>query len=143
MRAAIESGEGARVFERMIEAQGGDAAVVSDPSLLPTAPHAVEVVADAEGVVTRIDALEIGLTGVAMGAGRTRADQAVDHAVGIELCCERGEAVAAGDPLAILHVHDPSETDAWATRVRGAFDVDPDAPQEERGSVVMEAIRSR
>jgi pyrimidine-nucleoside phosphorylase len=143
LEKAITSGEGARVFERMIEAQGGDPSVVSDPSTLPATEHTVEVLADGAGVVTGIDALEIGLTGVAMGAGRTRADQEVDHAVGIELSCERGEAVEKDQPLAVLHVHDPSACDAWASRVRGAFTVDPDATPSDTAPVVLEAIRAR
>lgn len=143
LRKAIQSGEGARVFERMIDAQGGDAAVVGDTSRLPSTAHCVEVVADHSGVVTAIDALEVGLTGVAMGAGRTRADQAVDHAVGIELCCERGEAVEADQPLALLHVHDPKTCDDWATRIRAAFTIDPDATPSEPTGVVLEAIHAR
>ena len=78
-----------------------------------------------------------------MGAGRTRADQEVDHAVGIELCCERGEAVDKGQPLAVLHVHDPAACDAWAARLRAAFSIDPDAAEQQPGSVVLEAIRAR
>jgi pyrimidine-nucleoside phosphorylase len=143
LEKAITSGEGARVFERMIEAQGGDPAVVGDTTKLPATEHIVEVQADEAGVVIGIDALEVGLTGVAMGAGRTRADQNVDHAVGIELTCERGEAVEKNQPLALLHVHDPSACDAWAARVRGAFTVDPDATPRDAAPVILEAIRAR
>jgi pyrimidine-nucleoside phosphorylase len=126
MKKAIEDGTGARVFERMIEAQGGDPGVVGDLSKLPQTEHRVEVQSDQDGVVTAIDALEIGLTAVSMGAGRTRADQDVDHAVGIELCCRRGEPVEKGQPLALLHVHDPEASDEAAVRTRGAFTIDPE-----------------
>lgn len=141
LKRAIESGEGARVFERMIEAQGGDPGVVADTAKLPSAEHTVEVLSDRDGVVTGIDPLEIGLTAVAMGAGRTRADQAVDHAVGIELMCERGEAVSRDQPLAVLHVHDPDNCDTWAARVRGALTLAADAPPSMGGDIVIEAIR--
>ncbi len=141
LAAAIESGEGARVFERMIEAQGGDPAVVADPSKLPSTRETVELLADRAGVVTAIDALEIGLTAVAMGAGRTRVDQRVDHAVGIELTCARGEAVEAGQPLAILHVHDPAACDPFATRLRAAFTLDPEAEPHAPTDIVLGAIR--
>ncbi|MBW2455367.1 MAG: thymidine phosphorylase [Deltaproteobacteria bacterium] len=127
LRSAVETGKGAEVFQRMIEAQGGDPKVVDDPTRLPTTEHQVEVLSDQSGVVTAIDALEIGLTSVAMGAGRTRADQAVDHAVGIELCCERNEPMEAGQPLAVLHVHDPTDAEQPAPRVRQAFTIDGSA----------------
>jgi len=123
LREAIADGSGARVFERMIEAQGGNPAVVEDPSLLPSCDVTVEVVSDVSGTVAAIDALEVGLTAVAMGAGRVRADQAVDHAVGIELCCGRGDEVEADQPLALLHVRDASAAEEAAVRVRHAFSI--------------------
>jgi pyrimidine-nucleoside phosphorylase len=142
LEKAIESGAAAEIFEKMIAAQKGDPGVVADPSRLPAAPHVVEVLADVTGVVTAIDALEVGLTAVTMGAGRTRADQPVDHAVGIELCCARGEEVEAGQPLAMLHVRDPDACDAWAVRVRKAFALDPEAAPYEPSSIVLEALRN-
>ncbi len=125
---AIESGAGARVFERMIEAQGGDPSVVADPGRLPAAPSRLEITADDAGIVSAIDALEIGLAAVGMGAGRTRADQAVDHAVGIELLAARGQAVSRGEPLARLHVRRPDDQAATAARVKAAFRVAPGGP---------------
>src|SRR5690606_33030156 len=83
MTAAIESGEALARMRRIVEAQGGDARTVDEPDRLPKAPAVVRVKAPATGFVRAIDPLELGLTGVAMGAGRTRADQDVDPAVGI------------------------------------------------------------
>ncbi|WP_272425300.1 thymidine phosphorylase [Polyangium jinanense] len=123
LRDAISSGRGARVFERMIEAQGGDPAVVEDPRCLPRAPETVLVPSDADGFVAAIDPLEIGLAAVAMGAGRTRADQKVDHAVGIEILAPRGAGVRRGEPLACLHVRSAAAAEAVADRVQSAFRV--------------------
>ncbi|TKD00804.1 thymidine phosphorylase [Polyangium fumosum] len=123
LRDAITSGRGARVFERMIEAQGGDPAVVEDPLLLPRAPETVLVPSEADGFVAAIDPLEIGLAAVAMGAGRTRADQKVDHAVGIEILAPRGAGVRRGEPLARLHVLRAAGAEAIAGRVQSAFRV--------------------
>jgi pyrimidine-nucleoside phosphorylase len=128
LRDAIASGAGARVFERMIEAQGGDPAVVEDPSRLPRAPEVVLVQAEVDGFVAEICPLEIGLTAVAMGAGRTRADQAVDHAVGIEILAPRGAGVRRGEPLARLHVRRQSDAAAVAVRVASAFRISSDPP---------------
>ncbi|HVK65019.1 MAG TPA: thymidine phosphorylase [Polyangium sp.] len=123
LRDAITSGRGARVFERMIEAQGGDPAVVEDPLRLPRAPETVLVPSEADGFVAAIDPLEIGLAAVAMGAGRTRADQKVDHAVGIEILAPRGAGVRRGEPLARLHVRSAVAAEAVADRVQSAFRV--------------------
>jgi pyrimidine-nucleoside phosphorylase len=85
------------------------------------APVAVEIEAPRGGFVTGIDALEIGLAAVAMGAGRTRADQAVDPAVGIELAVKRGARVERGTVLAWLFVRREEDADAVRERVAGAF----------------------
>jgi len=123
LQNAIASGAGARVFERMIEAQGGDPRVVEDSSRLPGAPVLVDVKAETAGFVSSIDSLELGLTAVAMGAGRTRTDQPVDHAVGIEIMASRGSKVVPGQALARLHVRTQAAGEAVANRVRKAFGV--------------------
>jgi pyrimidine-nucleoside phosphorylase len=125
---AIADGRGAAVAEKMIAAQGGDPRVVGEPGRLPRAPETVEVLADADGFVTGVDALEVGLASVAMGAGRTRADQVVDHAVGIELDATRGDTVRRGQLLARLSVRDAEGAAEIAARVRRAFRIGPEAP---------------
>ena len=123
MSEAIASGRAVEVMERMVAAQGGDARVVADPTRLPRAAAVVPVPAPRGGVVRGIDALELGLTAVAMGAGRTRADQAVDFAVGIEIDAKPGEAVRAGEALARLVVHREGDAAGWVARCTAAFDI--------------------
>jgi pyrimidine-nucleoside phosphorylase len=126
--AAIATGAAARTAERMIEAQGGDPRVVSNPARLALAPEEVVLAAPREGFVTRIDAMEIGLASVVMGAGRTRADQAIDRGVGIALEAKPGTRVAVGAPLARLHVRKRADAAAVAERVLAAFEIADSAP---------------
>jgi pyrimidine-nucleoside phosphorylase len=128
LRDAIASGAAVRVMERMVEAQGGTPAVVADPSLLEIAKEVVEVQASRAGFVTEVDALAIGLTGVAMGAGRTRADQAVDPAVGIEIEAKPGDAVRPGQVIARIFVRKASDATALVERIAGAFQIGDTAP---------------
>jgi pyrimidine-nucleoside phosphorylase len=125
---AIASGDAVRTMERMVVAQGGDAKVVANPSLLALAPQKVHVLADRAGFVTGIDALAVGLAGVAMGAGRTRADQAVDFGVGVTLAKKPGERAEKGEILATLHLREGQDKDALASRVSGAFTLGEEAP---------------
>jgi len=125
---AIARGDGARVFEKMIEAQGGDPRVVSEPTRLVVAPMEVVVRAPAPGFVTSVDALAIGLAAVAMGAGRARADSTIDAAVGLSIDAKPGAEVKAGDPLARIHVRNASDADAIGERIRGAFVIRPERP---------------
>ncbi len=125
---AIASGAAARTAERMIEAQGGDPRVVSDSSLLEVAAEEVVIESPGDGFIARVDALAIGLASVALGAGRTRADQAVDHSVGILIEAKPGEVVAQGQPLARLRVRRQSDGEAVAERVRASFAIDAVPP---------------
>ena len=122
LASAIASGAAAAKAEKMIEAQGGDPRVVVDRSRLLVASQELVVAAPREGFVTRVDALAIGLAGVALGAGRTRADQAVDHTVGILIEAKPGAAVSRGQPLArvLVRVKDQA-TAAIAERIASAF----------------------
>jgi pyrimidine-nucleoside phosphorylase len=126
---AIASGDAVRTMERMVADQGGDAKVVANPSLLALAPQKVHVLADRAGFVTGIDALAVGLAGVAMGAGRTRADQAVDFGVGVTLAKKPGERAEKGEILATLHLREGQDKDALASRVSGAFTLGEEAPE--------------
>ncbi len=129
LQAAIDSGKGLERFAKMVAAQGGDARAVRDPSRLPKAKRTVAVESQKSGYVTACDCLELGLCGVAMGAGRTRADQKVDPAVGIELAKKPGDRVKRGETLALLHVQSKVGADKHATRVRAAFSVGKQAPK--------------
>ncbi|WP_438035998.1 thymidine phosphorylase [Sorangium sp. So ce204] len=140
LEAAIASGAAAEVLARMIAAQKGDPAVVQDAGRLPSAPVVVEVAAQDEGYVAAVDPLEIGLSAVALGAGRTRADQRVDPAVGIELAAVRGDRVDRGAPLARIHARRADDARAAADRVRAAFRLGP-APAE-APALVLERIEA-
>ncbi len=126
---AIASGDAARIAERMIDAQGGDARVVQDRWRIEVADEEVVVGAPADGYVRSVDALGIGLAAVAMGAGRTRADQAVDHAVGIRVEAKPRTRVAKGEPLARVYCRSNARNVGDVVeRVRTAFTLGETAP---------------
>jgi pyrimidine-nucleoside phosphorylase len=135
LRAAIDTGKAARTAERMIEAQGGDPRVVTERARLPVAAEEIVLEAPREGYVACVDARTVGLAAVAMGAGRTRADQAVDHAVGIFVEKKPGAHVDRGEPLARLRVRDVASSQLVADRVRSAFTF-TDAPPVPRPLVL-------
>jgi pyrimidine-nucleoside phosphorylase len=140
VRDSIRTGSAARKFEALIEAHGGDPRVVQDTARLPAAPLCEPVLASDDGWVTGIDALEIGLSAVALGAGRTRADQAVDPAVGIVIDAPRGARVHKGTPLAQLHVRTREQAELVRGRVARAFQLGAIEPGPE--PLVLERIES-
>jgi thymidine phosphorylase len=100
---ALSSGHALETFARMIERQGGNARVVDDYSLLPSAPDREFCRAPRDGYITALKAEAIGRASNALGAGRNKVEESVDHGVGIITCVRLGERVAAGHPILELH----------------------------------------
>jgi thymidine phosphorylase len=130
VHAAIDSGEGLERFRRIIQTQGGDPRVVDDPSRLPAAPHRHVVKATRAGFVTAIDAGLIGRAAGGLGAGRDRAEDPVDPAVGIMLLVKPGQPVSAGDGVFELHYRDRARLDPALALAERALVIDaaPPAP---------------
>ncbi len=108
LQQAMQSGTGLDTMRRLIEAQGGDPRVVDEPHRLPTAQHATDVVAPAQGFVHSIDAFAVGTAAMRLGAGRARAEDRIDPAVGVELLRRVGDAVHPGEPLARVYHNGPA-----------------------------------
>ncbi len=130
IHAVIESRAALAKFRDFVIAQGGDPALIDDPTLLPVAPVLRAVHAPISGSIHAIDARELGLTTVALGGGRQKKDDLIDHRVGIVLLHKVGATVAAGEELAIVHAADDDAATVAAARVRDAFTLDaaPAAP---------------
>jgi pyrimidine-nucleoside phosphorylase len=101
----LDTGGAWAKFREWIGAQGGDLSMVDDPGRLPRARLIKTVTAPRSGYVAGIDAMEIGLTAMALGAGRAKKGDAVDAAVGIVLAAKVGDAVEQGAPLFTLHAN--------------------------------------
>jgi thymidine phosphorylase len=102
---ALASGAALEAFQRMITLLGGPADFTDKAGdYLPVAPIIKPVIAERGGIVQPLQVRDIGLAVVAMGGGRTRADQVVDPAVGLTRIVRPGTQVAAGDVLAMAHV---------------------------------------
>ena len=137
VREAIASGAGLDRFRQIIENQGGDPRVVDDYSRLPSAPSTHDVTAPAGGVVTGLDAALVGRASVVLGAGRDRADQDVDPAVGIVVLAKPGETVTAGEPVLRLHYRDRSRLDAALPLAQAAISLGV-APRGSRPLILAE-----
>jgi pyrimidine-nucleoside phosphorylase len=132
LERALASGAAAERFARMIAAHGGDARVVEDPTRLPRTRQRLPVLARTSGYVAAIEPLALAELALALGAGRTRADQAVDPRVGIELVVQRGLAVRRGEPLAYLHVATRARADVYVAAALAAFRLQDERPRARR-----------
>ena len=112
----LRSGAGRAKFDEMLSAQGGHL-----EQGLPVAPVQVPVAAARDGYVESIDALEIGLSAVDLGAGRLRKEDRIDHAAGFVVEAPVGARVRAGDALVTVHARSQELVERVAERVRNAW----------------------
>ena len=102
----IDDKIGLTFLKKFITAQGGNAHVVDDISLLPQAKYKINVCLKDSGYVEKIITAEIGKAAVILGAGREYKDQAIDLAVGINMLVEIGDAVKADTAVAVIEAND-------------------------------------
>jgi len=112
----LNNGEALDVFKRLVNAQGGNIDQVDNPGLLPQASVIHEIKANRSGYLSRIDAHEIGMAVLNLGAGRKKKGDPIDHAVGAIINYEVGSQVMDGDLL--FSVHARSEEDALQAEER-------------------------
>lgn len=102
----LEKGDAFRKFVEFMDAQGGDPEAAFKPASLPMAPETLQIKAGRGGYIQRLDAGAVGAASMLLGAGRERAEDAVDPAAGIVLNKKVGDKVEAGEPVAMFHFND-------------------------------------
>lgn len=125
----IDNGEALEKLKQMIIYQHGDSRVIEDYSLFPQAKNKIAVISKEDGYVKNLDALEIGLSAMLLGAGRENKNDNVDLAVGIEVCKKVGDKVKAGEALAYLYSNGKNEKEAY-DKVLNAYEFSKDFVNE-------------
>ncbi|MGI8953021.1 MAG: thymidine phosphorylase [Nocardioidaceae bacterium] len=121
--AALADGRAMDVWRQMIRAQGGD-----PEASLPTARETHFVAAPSDGVLSRLDALAVGVAAWRLGAGRARAGEDVQAAAGVQMHAKPGDQVRAGEPLLTLHTDTPERFERALAALDGGYDVADTAP---------------
>ncbi len=130
VRHALASGAAREKLKQMIAGQGGDASVVDDTSRLSHAKHVHHMTAVKDGFVQSQDALLVGRSAVALGAGRDKKGDAVDLSAGIVIHRKPGEKVTTGDTIMELHYNDPARLQAAIHLAAQATVIGDKAPPE-------------
>jgi pyrimidine-nucleoside phosphorylase len=121
---AIASGRALETYERWIAAQGGEPSVAA----LPSAPVVREVTAPDAGFVEGIATTNLALAALHLGAGRTRKDESIDHAVGVVCAAKRGDRVQRGDALALVHARDGESAERAIDEVAACYRLGDEPP---------------
>ncbi|MFE4795731.1 thymidine phosphorylase [Streptomyces sp. NPDC057908] len=132
---ALADGSAMDVWRRMISAQGGD-----PDATLPVAREQHVVTAPSTGVLTRLDAYDIGVAAWRLGAGRARKEDPVQAGAGIELHAKPGDTVTAGQPLLTLHTDTPEKFDYALKALPSSYDIAPEGTEFTPTPVVRERI---
>ncbi|WP_328632551.1 thymidine phosphorylase [Streptomyces sp. NBC_00356] len=132
---ALADGRAMDAWRRMIAAQGGD-----PDAALPTARETHVVTAGESGVLTRLDAMGVGLAAWRLGAGRSRKEDPVQAAAGVELHAKPGDAVFAGQILMTLHTDTPERIPYAVEALEGAYDIAPAGTDFTARPIVLERI---
>jgi pyrimidine-nucleoside phosphorylase len=119
---AIVSGGAYEKFRVLVIAQGGDVSFVDVPGKFPRAKFIKVVKSDRSGTLSQVNARMIGEAAVALGAGRARKGDAVDHAVGLIIHRKVGERVEKGEPLFTIFANDATKLTQVRESLQAAFE---------------------
>ncbi|MGB7448887.1 MAG: thymidine phosphorylase [Ornithinimicrobium sp.] len=115
---ALADGRAMDVWRQMIAAQGGD-----PDADLPVAKETQHVTASRDGVLSSLDAFAVGVAAWRLGAGRSRKEDPVQSAAGIQLHAKPGDRVRSGQPVMTLHTDTPERFERAMDALDGAWDV--------------------
>jgi len=123
VEGALKNGQAMDTWRAMISAQGGD-----PDAALPAAKESHVVVAEADGILDRQEALPFGVAAWRLGAGRARKQDPVHHAAGIDLHAKPGDSVTKGQPLFTMHTDEPARFERALEALEGAYSIGDTAP---------------
>ncbi|HZT95104.1 MAG TPA: thymidine phosphorylase [Gaiellaceae bacterium] len=132
--ACLGDGSALAAYERWIHAQGGD----PDPARLPRVPVVRRVAAPAGGFVRTLSAREVAGVAMALGGGRERKEDSIDHAVGVVCSAKRGDAVERGGLLAEIHARDEPAAEAAEAALLAAYEI---GAEPELRPLILDVIR--
>jgi pyrimidine-nucleoside phosphorylase len=132
MEVAIGTGRAAEHFQKIIEAQGGNPAVVDDPALLPQSQEVELYLAPRRGFVARVEPRAIGRGITALGGGRATMEDKLDLSVGFVISARPGDWVELGEPLATIFSRDRAGVEIGRNALRASIliadEADPPLP---------------
>ena len=140
LEGLIRSGAAAERLRAMIRAQGGDPRVMDEPDkVFPSSPEVAVVRSQKSGFVTKLDARGVGVAAVALGAGRSRMEDAIDYGAGIRLEKKLGDPVEKNEIVARLFAEDRSRAEGAVQAFSASFEAGARKPK--LPPVVREVIR--
>ncbi|MCL4148210.1 UNVERIFIED_CONTAM: hypothetical protein GTU68_055873 [Idotea baltica] len=130
LKQLISSGQALEKFKEFVSAQGGDSKVIDQPNLLPSTAFSKAYKSTNDGFVTELNALDIGLASVKLGAGRETKSSVIDYGAGIVLNKKIGDYVKKGEVLAMLYSNKETHFSKAIELMDLAYNISDEKPDE-------------
>jgi pyrimidine-nucleoside phosphorylase len=120
----LTSGAALARFKEMLRLQGGgDISVVDKPSRLPRAANTVAFTAERGGFITQVACEQVGVASLLLGGGRSKKEDVIDHAVGLEIHKKVGDEVRVGETICVVHYNADERLADALTLLREAYTI--------------------
>jgi len=129
---AVKDGSALQKWIDIVEEQGGDTGVITDPDTYPPADFIEPVKADESGYVSAMDTFALGMVSVELGAGRRAKEDAVDPRAGFVLHKKIGDRVDRGETIAVLHTNKKEQIASAKKALKGAIELKNIQPKKLR-----------
>jgi pyrimidine-nucleoside phosphorylase len=127
----LTSGKALQRFKDMLRLQGGgDISVVDKPSRLPRAEHKTEFKAEHAGSIRSVQCEQVGIASLLLGGGRSKKEDVIDHAVGLEIHKKIGDHVAIGDTICTVHYNADDRLSDALGLLRSAYTISNKAAEK-------------
>lgn len=129
VKNSISAGRAFNKFRELIIAQGGNINVIDNPNLFKKSEYEVEVKAEKDGFISKMNTSEIGKISGMLGAGRITKDDIIDYSAGIELYKKTGDYVSTGENIAKLHTCNKAIIEEAKNRYLDSIEISNEKPE--------------
>lgn len=140
LKSIVASGKALEKFRELIQAQGGNIAVIDDYSNFEQAKFKVEVKSETEGFIQKIDAYKIAYACKLLGAGREKKTDNIDYSVGIYLNKKSCEFCKKGETLYTIYSNNEEKTKLAECICKEAFELSTQTPK--KNDLIYEIVKS-
>ena len=121
--ANIENKKAYQKFLELVENQGGDISYIENTSKFEKAKYIKPIVSQKDGVITKLDALEIGKLANFLGAGRMKKDENINPRVGFVFSKKVDDKVKKDETIAYIHADEKEKLEYVESKVNNFLEI--------------------
>lgn len=129
-RQVVQNGQAFEKWLELVEAHGGDTNLIQHPEKYPRAEFNEDLTAPKSGYIQALDAYEIGMASLELGAGRRTKEDGIDPAAGILLRKKRGDHVKAGETIARCFTNKHAVVETVLQKMNNAVSIGAERPPQ-------------